>query len=78
MRTSHCHFCNGLIVWCQLPSGKKIPLDAEPGYAGRYLYSEGRSGEAFARLVAKGEKNHGDRLRAHFSSCTAKRRLVSR
>lgn len=71
MKTSHCTFCNALVVWAETSSGKRIPVDPDPGFAGNVILSQGAKGEVYARVLTKRDDRPQGPVfhRSHFSTC---------
>ena len=68
---THCKWCNALVIWAVTTNGKRIALDAEPGWAGTFVLEEGAKGQTYAVRVKKGQGRRSDKYRVHFSSCSA-------
>jgi hypothetical protein len=70
---ANCRFCFQPILWARTASGKAIPLDPEPGWAGRYEVTEGAKGALFAAIV-KGRPDAPNRYRPHMQTCPMRNR----
>jgi hypothetical protein len=55
-----CKYCDGQVVWCAAPSGKRVPLDVHP--SGSLVM---RDGVALELPANEGER----RFELHFGSC---------
>ncbi len=67
-----CRSCDAEIVWVLLPSGKKMPVDAEAHDAGPVVFDgcADASGEQKAHFLKPDEsRTGGDRYRSHFQTC---------
>jgi hypothetical protein len=66
-----CSSCSAEIFWAQLPSGRSMPVDAEPTPDGNVVLLHTPEGSIKARVLKKGERpTPGAPLRSsHFSTC---------
>jgi hypothetical protein len=74
VKTHTCRSCGRPIRWVQLPSGKRMPLDALPPVDGRgnvFVHSDGRRGLVLKeREIAEQPPAVRKRLYlSHFASC---------
>ena len=70
-----CRNCSAEILWARLRSGRSIPLDPEPGWAGRYELFEGAKGAIYAEF-AKGRPERPIRYRSHLVTCRSRQQVV--
>jgi len=68
---ARCHSCDVEIRWVLLPSGKRMPVDAEPHQAGGVVFDgcADADGEQKAHCLKADEPRTGDRYRSHFQTC---------
>lgn len=69
--TPTCKSCDGPIVWATLPSGKLMPLDAQPVPNGNIAARRDERGDLVARVLKDGEQpaNGERRGTSHFATC---------
>ena len=69
---SICRSCFAEIVWVELPSGRRMPVDAEAHQAGGVVFDGCANADGNQRahvLKADEERTGGDRYRSHFQTC---------
>jgi len=67
-----CKSCFAEIIWVLLPSGKRMPVDAEAHQAGGIVFDGCADAEGQQRahhLKPDEEPTGGDRYRSHFATC---------
>lgn len=64
-RAAACRSCEAPIIWGQMPSGKAMPLDAEPDPKGQWVIINGR----IRRPDAGDDRLHRPRHTSHFATC---------
>lgn len=66
-----CASCKSPIFWAQLPSGKSMPVDAEPVPDGNVLLFHTSKGSIRAQVLRRGEAapTGQPRRTSHFQTC---------
>lgn len=65
---AHCRSCSAPIVWTVTSKGKRMPVDAEPGFAGKFKVVPSDDGE-WQAAYDPGPACIPDRHTSHFSTC---------
>lgn len=69
---SRCRSCDAAITWVLLPSGKRMPVDADAHQAGGVVFdgcADADGTQKAHHLKADEERTGGDRYRSHFQTC---------
>lgn len=70
---TECRSCGAEIIWCTTSSGKRMPVDAEPGRRGNIAVEVDGHGHAIAHMVkadARAAELEAGRLHeSHFATC---------
>lgn len=71
MAEVECRSCGAAIVWAVLPSGKAVPLDAQPVVGGNVAAYRDHTGTLQARVLKAGEEPAAVEHRgvSHFATC---------
>lgn len=66
-----CKSCDGSIAWALLPSGKLMPVDAQPVPDGNIAARRDERGDLLARVLKNGDElAEGERRgTSHFATC---------
>ena len=68
---SACRSCGASIMWCATPSGKSMPVDAEPSDRGNMVVENGRVTAVVASDAVEEMRSHGYKLHtSHFATCS--------
>jgi hypothetical protein len=67
---SECRSCGALILWCEWPSGKRMPVDVAPAFDGNVVLTLRRSENKLLAEKYVGTEHVGrKRYASHFSTC---------
>jgi hypothetical protein len=68
LERGHCRSCDAPIIWATTPTGKAMPIDAEPVEGGNVVIFDGPEGP-LAVVTHASQAPDKARYRAHFASC---------